>query len=169
MLWRYDKRRANQSDFIYYGERPVASDSAEASVLIPYALSVLTALGVLSGPVHMEIMLTATTNDGDGGVGLLSPCLIEANLRCHGGSGLWAPLAERLYPGGHTQVTMAVDAALDPPQRFASLPERCGRESFRGKAEPPPEPQGSRGPGRQRPIHKPYGSGRRQGGDVQPV
>ena len=122
MLWRYDKRRANQSDFIYYGERPVASDSAEASVLIPYALSVLTALGVLSGPVHMEIMLTATTNDGDGGVGLLSPCLIEANLRCHGGSGLWAPLAERLYPGGHTQVTMAVDAALDPPQRFASLP-----------------------------------------------
>ena len=49
MLWRYDKRRANQSDFIYYGERPVVSDSAEASVLIPYALSVLSALGVLSG------------------------------------------------------------------------------------------------------------------------
>ena len=57
MIWEYDKRPANGASFVYYGERPVLSDSAEAKVLVPYALEVLTALGIMTGPTHTEIML----------------------------------------------------------------------------------------------------------------
>ena len=114
LLWRYDKRSANGKEFVYFGESPLDSSSAEAKVLIPYALAVLAALGVVHGPAHTEIVLTPSEN------GTLSPCLVEVNCRCHGGSGLWVPLAERLCDG-ISQVSAAADAYLDA-NAFTALP-----------------------------------------------
>lgn len=66
MLWVYDKRPRNGSQFVYFGMLPIDSESEEAKVLIPYTRGVLDALGMKHGPSHGEIILT---KDG--------PCLVE--------------------------------------------------------------------------------------------
>ena len=124
MLWRYDKRLANGASFVYFGEQPVESSSIEADLLVPYALAVLDVVGVLNGPAHMEIKLTPHGGgEGAPANASLSPCLVEVNLRCHGGSGLWVPLAEALC-GGYSQVSVAADACLEHSATFGSLPPR---------------------------------------------
>lgn len=123
MLWRYDKRPANGSSFVYFGESPLESSSEEAGLLVPYALAVLDAVGILNGPSHIEIKLTPCGNEDSATVHAgrdLSPCLVEVNLRCHGGSGLWVPLSEALC-GGHSQVSVTADACLGHCTSFDSL------------------------------------------------
>ena len=106
MTWVYDKRPANGSSFVYYGDIPIESNSKEAKVLIPYARAVLDALGVQHGPSHGEFILT---DDG--------PCLVEMNCRCHGGDGIWESLCQGLT-GGYNQVDATVSCYLDEPQVF---------------------------------------------------
>jgi biotin carboxylase len=52
MLWVYDKRPVNGSAFVYFGCVPVASNSPEAKILIPYVRRVLDALEYKNGPSH---------------------------------------------------------------------------------------------------------------------
>jgi biotin carboxylase len=111
MVWVYDKRSANGSAFVYFGCVPVAADSPEAKILIPYVRGVLDALGVKNGPSHGEVMMT---EDG--------PCLVEMNCRAHGGDGNWRPLC-RALTGGYSQVEATADAYLDETQ-FARLPDK---------------------------------------------
>jgi hypothetical protein len=66
MVWVYDKRPRNGSQFVYFGMLPIEPESEEAKVLIPYTRGVLDALGMKHGPSHGEIILT---KDG--------PCLVE--------------------------------------------------------------------------------------------
>lgn len=111
MVWVYDKRPANGSAFVYFGCVPVASDSPEARLLIPYVRRVLDSLGVQNGPSHAEVMMM---DDG--------PCLVEMNCRAHGGDGNWRPLCLALN-GGYSQVEASVDAFLDSRQ-FQVMPDR---------------------------------------------
>jgi biotin carboxylase len=111
MVWVYDKRVANGSAFVYFGCIPVDSESPEAKILISYTKRVLDALEVRNGPSHNEIMMM---NDG--------PCLVEANVRCHGGDGNWRSLCRELC-GGYSQVESAVDSFLDA-KAFAITPEK---------------------------------------------
>ncbi|CAB9520870.1 Inherit from NOG: acetyl-CoA carboxylase biotin carboxylase [Seminavis robusta] len=104
MVWVYDKRPVNGSAFVYFGCVPVASDSPEARILIPYVRKVLDALGIKNGPSHGEVMMT---KDG--------PCLVEMNCRAHGGDGNWRPLCVALN-GGYSQVEATADAYLDKRQ-----------------------------------------------------
>jgi biotin carboxylase len=96
-IWVYDKRRANGSAFVYFGTKPVASDSAEALTLVPYVRGVLDALQIKNGATHGEVMMTET-----------GPCLVEMNCRTHGGDGSWVPLAKAV-----TDFNAALDASLD--------------------------------------------------------
>ena len=112
MLWEYDKRAANGAEFVYHGEKPLAADSDEAQLLMPYVLSVLDACGVSNGAAHTEVILT--TPDGH-------PCLVEVNARCHGGGGVWIPLAAALC--GYTQVSALIDAYVDAAA-FDALPRQ---------------------------------------------
>jgi len=111
MVWVYDKRSANGNAFVYFGCVPIDSDSPEAKLLIPYARRVLDALDVKNGPSHGEIMMT---QDG--------PCLVEMNVRAHGGDGNWRSLCRALN-GGYSQVETTVDSYLDSRQ-FMITPDR---------------------------------------------
>uniref|UniRef100_A0A7R9ZEV6 ATP-grasp domain-containing protein n=1 Tax=Pseudictyota dubia TaxID=2749911 RepID=A0A7R9ZEV6_9STRA len=110
MVWVYDKRPANGAAFVYFGCVPVDSQSPEAQLIIPYVRSVLDALGVKNGPSHGEVMMTPS-----------GPCLVEMNVRAHGGDGNWMPLVRALT--GYSQVDASVDAYLDE-KRFGELPDR---------------------------------------------
>mmetsp|Transcript_22510 Transcript_22510/g.45033 ORF Transcript_22510/g.45033 Transcript_22510/m.45033 type:complete len:968 (+) Transcript_22510:360-3263(+) len=109
MVWVYDKRHANNSAFVYFGMVPVDPSSMEARILIPYARGVLDALGVKNGPSHAEVILTSS-----------GPCLVEMNVRAHGGDGNWRSLARGLT-GGYSQVEVTVDSYLDKKQ-FSIIP-----------------------------------------------
>lgn len=55
---------ANQSfglfkqKFVYFGCVPVASDSPEAKILVPYVRKVLDTIGIKNGPSHGEVIMT---------------------------------------------------------------------------------------------------------------
>mmetsp|Transcript_3871 Transcript_3871/g.5772 ORF Transcript_3871/g.5772 Transcript_3871/m.5772 type:complete len:931 (-) Transcript_3871:263-3055(-) len=110
MIWVYDKQSANGSNGVYFGMLPVAAESSEARMLIPYVRWSLDALGVKNGPSQAEVIMTP---DG--------PVLVGLNVRCHGDDGTWIPLA-RALTGGYTQVEATVDAFLDQ-KHFYSLPD----------------------------------------------
>ncbi|VEU36174.1 unnamed protein product [Pseudo-nitzschia multistriata] len=110
MLWSYDKRPLNGSDFVYFGTLPVDANSPEAKILIPYVRGILDAMEIANGASHAEVMMTPN-----------GPCLVEMNVRAHGGDGNWVPLASALT-GGYTQVDATVDCYLDK-QKFATIPD----------------------------------------------
>jgi len=110
MMWVYDKRPVNGAAFVYFGTIPVDSASPEAKILIPYVRGVLDAMEISNGASHAEVMMTP---DG--------PCLVEMNVRAHGGDGNWVPLAAALT-GGYTQVDATVDSYLDK-QKFSTIPD----------------------------------------------
>jgi len=112
MVWVYDKRPTNGSEFVYFGLLPVDPMSEEAKMLIPYNFGVLDALGMAHGPSHGEIIIT---KDG--------PCLVEMNCRAHGADGNWAPLA-RALTGGYCQVDVAAACYLDEEEfnKFPNAP-----------------------------------------------
>merc|ERR1740129_1844709 len=99
MLWVYDKRPTNGSQFVYYGMKPV-EDPALSNILIAYIRKVLDALKIKHGPTHGEVMMTA---DG--------PCLVEMNCRCAGIDGGLAPV--QMILSGYSQVECALDSYLD--------------------------------------------------------
>jgi len=99
MLWVYDKRPANGSQFVYYGMSPI-EDPVLSKTLITYTRKVLDALKIKHGPTHGEIMMT---DDG--------PCLVEMNCRCAGIDGALAPVQKIL--SGYSQVECALDPFLD--------------------------------------------------------
>lgn len=99
MLWVYDKRPANGSQFVYYGMKPV-EDPELSKTLISYTRKVLEALKIKHGPTHGEIMMT---DEG--------PCLVEMNCRCAGIDGGLAPVQKIL--SGYSQVECALDSYLD--------------------------------------------------------
>jgi len=109
MVWKYDKRPRNGSQFVYFGMDPVSPTSATGQALIQYTRCALAALKITNGATHSEIMMTA---DG--------PCLVEVNCRCHGGNGAWLPLASTLT-GSYNQVTAYVDSAVDA-DAWAKIP-----------------------------------------------
>ncbi|KAL7535048.1 hypothetical protein ACHAXR_009051 [Thalassiosira sp. AJA248-18] len=109
MVWVYDKRPANNSAFVYFGMIPVDPNSIEAKILVPYARGVLDVLDVQNGPSHAEVILEPT-----------GPCLVEMNVRAHGGDGNWRSLARGLT-GGYSQVEVTVDSYLDKKQ-FSLVP-----------------------------------------------
>eukprot|EP00557_Chaetoceros_sp_GSL56_P009270 CAMPEP_0176498996 /NCGR_PEP_ID=MMETSP0200_2-20121128/12662_1 /TAXON_ID=947934 /ORGANISM="Chaetoceros sp., Strain GSL56" /LENGTH=1002 /DNA_ID=CAMNT_0017897327 /DNA_START=611 /DNA_END=3619 /DNA_ORIENTATION=+ len=111
MIWVYDKRKANGANFVYFGMKPVDPTTEQAKILINYTRRVLDAMGILHGPTHAEIMMTAE-----------GPCLVEMNCRAHGGDGRWRPLAVALT-GGYSQVEVTADAFLDP-KAFSRVPDK---------------------------------------------
>jgi biotin carboxylase len=111
MVWCYDKRSVNGADFVYFGDIPIDPGSEEAQLLIPYTRGVLDSLGVKYGPSHAEVIMTAN-----------GPCLVEMNVRAHGGDGNWRPLCQAMT-GGYDQVSATVDAYLDP-EAFRQIPDQ---------------------------------------------
>lgn len=111
MIWVYDKRKANGASFVYFGMKPVDPTTERANILINYTRRVLDAMGILHGPTHAEIMMTAE-----------GPCLVEMNCRAHGGDGCWRPLAVALT-GGYSQVEVTADAYTDP-KSFSRVPDK---------------------------------------------
>jgi len=109
VIWVYDKRSANGSNGVYFGILPVAADSTEARMLVPYMRWSLDALGIKNGPSHAEVIMTP---DG--------PVLAGLDVRCHEDDA-WIPLA-RALTGGYTQVEATVDAFLDQ-KPFYNLPD----------------------------------------------
>eukprot|EP00571_Detonula_confervacea_P012019 CAMPEP_0172305252 /NCGR_PEP_ID=MMETSP1058-20130122/6570_1 /TAXON_ID=83371 /ORGANISM="Detonula confervacea, Strain CCMP 353" /LENGTH=965 /DNA_ID=CAMNT_0013016783 /DNA_START=201 /DNA_END=3098 /DNA_ORIENTATION=+ len=111
MVWVYDKRPRNGSQFVYFGMLPIDPKSEEAKVLIPYTRGVLDALGMAHGPSHGEAIMT---KDG--------PCLVEMNCRAHGGDGNWAPLGRALTGGKYCQIEATAAAYLDE-EEFSAIPD----------------------------------------------
>ncbi|KAL7527822.1 hypothetical protein ACHAXR_007267 [Thalassiosira sp. AJA248-18] len=111
MVWVYDKRPRNGSQFVYFGMLPIDPKSEEAKVLIPYARGVLDALGMAHGPSHGEVIIT---KDG--------PCLVEMNCRAHGGDGNWVPLGRALTGGKYCQIEATASAYLDL-EEFNKIPD----------------------------------------------
>lgn len=109
MVWVYDRRAANEGDFVNFGQKCVLADLDVAQQLIKYSKACLDALRITNGASHTEVMLT---EDG--------PCLVEVNSRCHGLSGAWMPLVQALT--GYNQVGVCVDAFVDRGA-FVKLPE----------------------------------------------
>ena len=70
----YDKRLSANGDFLYERVRWLDGDEPVVASLVDYAGSVLDALGVRIGPVHMEVMV------GDS----MGPRLIDFGARAHG-------------------------------------------------------------------------------------
>jgi len=109
LVWVYDRRLANGSDFVCFGQQCVPADEPVAQQLIAYTRGVLDALDISTGATHTEVMMTPT-----------GPCLVEVNSRCHGAAGSWMPLAQAMT--GYTQVSACVDAFLDA-NAFDGLPD----------------------------------------------
>jgi biotin carboxylase len=110
MMWAYDKRPVNGSPDVYFGTVPVDSASPEAKILIPYVRGVLDAMEISNGASCAEVVMTPN-----------GPCLVEINVRTHGGDGKWVPLAAAMT-GGYTQVDATVDSYLDK-QKYSIIPD----------------------------------------------
>jgi len=109
LVWVYDRRPANGSDFVCFGQQCVLADEPVAQQLIAYTRAVLDALNITNSATHTEVMMTPT-----------GPCLVEVNSRCHGAAGSWMPLAQAMT--GYTQVSACVDAFVDV-NAFDRLPD----------------------------------------------
>lgn len=114
-VWEYDKRRANDAPFVYYGVILRAVDDKLAP-MVDYVLKVLDALEIRHGPAHAEVKLVRRP-DGRG----LEPCLVEIGARCHGGEGSYLPIVNRCL--GYNHVEAALDAYFDE-EAFNALPDR---------------------------------------------
>ncbi|KAG7363309.1 ATP-grasp domain containing protein [Nitzschia inconspicua] len=109
MIWKYDKRPCNGAPLVYFGTLPVDSDTYEAKILIPYVRGVLTALEVENGATSATVTMSPN-----------GPCLVEMNLRPHGGDAIWRPIAMALT-GGYSQIDVTVDSYLDRA-KFSTIP-----------------------------------------------
>ena len=121
-IWEYDKREVNGQFNVYFGMQLLAVNDDLTRQLVEYQRNVLTALEIVNGPAHAEIMMTKT-----------GPCLVEVGSRCHGGEGTWQPIANGCV--GYNQIDVTLDAYLEEG-RFMCLPDAptslamSGREAF---------------------------------------
>jgi biotin carboxylase len=120
-VWEYDKRGVNGANFVYFGMKLRDGTGKVETLLIEYGKRVVEALGILQGPSHMEIKLTAT-----------GPCLVEVGSRCHGGEGTWLPVVQECV--GYSQVDATLNCYVRP-DRFDALPfvptlQNQGSEAF---------------------------------------
>jgi biotin carboxylase/SAM-dependent methyltransferase len=99
-LWRYRKMITPEGRSVYDGAQLVADFGTQTRRTLDYAFAMLDALDIRFGPAHAEIMLTP---DG--------PVLIECGARPMGASYPQELLKESV---GHTQLELAVEAALEP-------------------------------------------------------
>jgi len=107
-VWEYDKRSCNGANFIYFGMKLCAASDPLVQQLIAYSDAVLDAVGIVNGPGHMEVKMTAT-----------GPCLVEVGSRCHGGEGTWSAIATECV--GYNQIDVSIEAFLNP-DAFDALP-----------------------------------------------
>ena len=80
-LWKCDKRPANGSSFVFFGQTLLSFTEEDGGIyneIISYQKQVLDSLGIRNGPSHGKIMWS---ND--------SPILIEVGSHCHGRDGHW--------------------------------------------------------------------------------
>jgi len=106
-IWAYDRRPANGSGFVAFGQRLLTSDEPHCRELIDYQKKVITALGIRNGPTHGEVKWCRG-----------EPVLVEVGARCHGAEGIWQQIADVVY--GYNQVQCSIDAYLDE-KAFDSL------------------------------------------------
>lgn len=106
-VWRYDKRRVNGRDFVYFATKlcgaPRGSDARAAA---EYVLRALDAIGYRQGPAHSEVRMTAR-----------GPVLLEVNCRWHDTD--FSALCQECV--GYEAHTLSADAYL-APERVAALP-----------------------------------------------
>jgi biotin carboxylase len=108
-IWEYDKRSVNGANFVYFGMFLRGAETERERALIAYAKQVVSALGILQGPSHMEVMFDPATG----------PCLVEVGSRCHGGEGTWLPVVNECL--GYSQLDATLSAYIRP-DRFDALP-----------------------------------------------
>ena len=104
-----DKGSCDGAKFVMFGMRPQSPSDENISEIVAYQKQVITALGVQNGPTHGVVKWT----NG-------SPCLVDVGARCHGGEGMWTPVANSLY--GYNQVEVTAAAYLDTTL-YASYPD----------------------------------------------
>jgi hypothetical protein len=101
-VWRDTRSEVDSGKVIYDREDLLCADTDVARQISGYIGPALAALGVITGAVHSEVIVTP-----DGG-----PVLVEANCRL---AGLIDPPAEDQALGrGRSHVGLAVDALTDP-------------------------------------------------------
>jgi hypothetical protein len=88
-IWEYDWRPTNNSSFVCHGCRLLgmedqAGREVDFSWLIAYQKQVCTALGIVNGPSHGELIWSKAEQ---------CPVLIEVGARCHGSEGLWIDIS----------------------------------------------------------------------------
>lgn len=110
-IWRYHKLTLNGVPFVYDHDELVPCTDGTGRALTDYVRRVLASLGIVQGPSHAEVMMTA------GG-----PMLIEIGTRLNGIT--TPPLHARCV--GYGQLDLTADAYLDP-------------DRFRAKASKPYE------------------------------
>lgn len=104
-IWLDRRTDLGDGRLIYDRMDLLAPDDARVPILADYARACLDALGIVHGPAHSEVMLTA---DG--------PVLIETGARLQGGDSV--PLMRAAT--GTSQTDEAVQAALDSPEAHAA-------------------------------------------------
>lgn len=72
-LWRYDKRPANGSSFIYFATECIDATSGVGKEVCEYAMKVLDSLGLQHGLTHTEVIVDKVHG----------PRLVEVNCRQH--------------------------------------------------------------------------------------
>jgi hypothetical protein len=96
-VWRDNKLRVG-ANFIYDYEELLPRHGPQQDLVVPYVEAVLDALGILFGPSHTEVMLTAT-----------GPVLVESGARMHGS--VPDEIVDRCTP---SHQTLTAEAYLDP-------------------------------------------------------
>jgi len=129
-IWEYDRRPANGGSFVNFGQKLLAGDVPNpcdpspnapslGEVLVDYTHGVLDALGIRYGPTHAEVKVSPS-----------GPCLVEVGARCHGGEGLWVPIADQVW--GYDQAKLTMDVYAKNTSTWAEVP-RMPQEKLRRK------------------------------------
>ena len=98
-VWKYDKRKYKESNFVYYGQVPVNTNEEYYEEMLNYVFNVLDILNIKNGAGHSEIILT-----------LRGPYLVETGARCQGSEGTFMELANIIW--GYNQVEMFVSSLI---------------------------------------------------------
>lgn len=112
-VWRYTKLVGPAGAPIYDYDEPVDPATPTAAAIRAFVGDVLTALGIVNGPAHTEVILTAS-----------HPVLIETGARLGGGTN--PGLVERIC--GMSQTALLVTAQTDAAA-FRAFDDRSGRWS----------------------------------------
>jgi biotin carboxylase len=113
---RYDKRERNGAKFVYYGLDTLDARDASFTPLLDYAKEAAHALGIVIGPVHMELIWSEQ-----------GPVMIEAAGRLHGG------IAPQLFKVCYAPDLLSLSVrshAADRPVVDEACMKRFGRIAF---------------------------------------